>query len=83
MYSNPCACEYRHDAAPYNVPNSSASAKIVAQGRCTLLKSGDGKRKDFVQEIESGKNNQHGKTGNSGSLTAFLYIGAQGTGSTL
>jgi hypothetical protein len=45
MNSNPSACEDRHDAAPYDVRNRSTGAKI--------LDDWDGKRLDFVQEVES------------------------------
>jgi hypothetical protein len=48
-----------------------------------FLNSGDGKCKDFVQEIESGKKDQHDDGGNSGPVRAFFIcvcIGAQGTG---
>jgi hypothetical protein len=73
MYSNPSACEYRYDATPYDVRNSSASAKIIARGRCALLDGGDGKCKDFVQEIESGEKNQHDSAENS-TLGPWSYI---------
>jgi hypothetical protein len=58
MDGDPCACKDCYDAAPYDVPNQSTGAKIIARGRCALLNSGDGKRKDFVQEIESSEKYQ-------------------------
>ena len=52
MNGDPCACEYCHDATPYDVPNRSTGAKIIARGRYALLDSSDGKFKDFAQKVE-------------------------------
>jgi hypothetical protein len=55
MYSHPSACEYSYEAAPYDAPYGPTVAKFGTSGRCAFLDGWDGKRKDFVQEVESGE----------------------------
>jgi hypothetical protein len=56
MYGHPGACKYSYDTAPNDVPNGATGLKIVARRWCAFLDGWDGKRKDFVQEVESGEN---------------------------
>jgi hypothetical protein len=59
MNGDPCERKYGDEAAPNYVPDRPTFPKFVASGRCALLDSGDGKRKDFVQDVENDENDQH------------------------
>jgi hypothetical protein len=73
MYGHPSACEYSYEAAPYDIPYGPTIVKIGTSERRAFL-DGCGLGWDFVQEVESGEEKQHGYAANPVAGTMFLYV---------